>query len=110
MPWDRSTGTLARPKPFETFFLVNRRRGGICSGWGAWQIAARYSYADFNDEDISGGIGESLTIGLNWYWTSNARMQINWLHGRIKNDGVTRAPDVLSGDYDIIGTRFMIDF
>ena len=113
MPWDRSTGTLARPKPFEDFFLVNRCRRcrrGICGGWGAWQIAARYSYADFNDEDISGGIGESLTIGLNWYWTSNARMQINWLHGRIKENGVTRAPDVLSGNYDIIGTRFIVDF
>ena len=110
MPWSRSSGCLARPKPFENFFLVNRCCGGVGGGWGAWQVAARYSYADFVDEDILGGIGESLTIGLNWYWTPNARMQFNWINGRILDNGVTRAPQVLSGNYDIIGTRFMVDF
>ncbi len=110
MPWERDSGTLGRPKPFENFFLVNRCRGGVGGGWGAWQVAARYSYADFNDDDILGGIGESLTIGLNWYWTANARMQFNWLHGKITDNGFTRAPAVLSGNYDIVGTRFMVDF
>ncbi len=110
MPWDRRTGELDRPEPFENFFLVHRCRGGVGGGWGAWQIAARYSYADFNDDDIMGGMGESLTLGLNWYWTANARLQLNWLHGRIKENGVTRAPDVLSGNYDIIGLRGMVDF
>ena len=110
MPWSRRRGTLARIQPFEEFFLVRTCDRGICKGWGAWQIAARYSYADFNDQDILGGVGESFTLGLNWYWTSNARMQFNWLHGEITDNGVTRAPAVLSGNYDIVGARLMVDF
>jgi phosphate-selective porin OprO/OprP len=78
-------------------------------GWGAWQVAVRWSYADFNDQDIFGGIGESLTVGLNWYWTPNARMQLNWLHGTIDENAITR--DIsLSGRYDIVGARFLVDF
>ena len=104
MPWKRSSGTLDRMKPFENFFLVDRCCGGTGAGWGAWQVAARYSYADFVDSDIAGGIGESLTIGVNWLWNENTRIQFNYIRGEIENSSGN------SGDYDIIGTRFMIDF
>ena len=110
VPWSRKSGTLGRVKPFEDFFLVNTCDGCIGNGWGAWQIAGRYSYADFNDEGILGGIGESFTLGLNWHWSAYSRMQFNWIHGRIDENGQTRAPAVLTGDYDIIGCRFMVDF
>jgi phosphate-selective porin OprO/OprP len=106
MPWKRSTGTLDRIKPFENFFLVDRCCGGHGTGWGAWQVAARYSYADFNDEDVLGGIGQSVTLGLNWYWNANTRLQLNYINGNIDNMGAT----ALGGDYDIVGARFMIDF
>ena len=109
MPWSRSSGTLARIKPFEDFFLVNRCDGGCGGGWGAWQVAARVSYADFNDNDIYGGIGEAFTLGINWYWTSQARMQFNWINGNIQDNRVTRGVP-LSGNYDIVGARFMVDF
>ncbi len=109
IPWKRSSGTLDRVKPFENFFLVDTLRNGAGGGWGAWQIAARYSYLDLESADILGGRGQSLTIGLNWHWTSNSRMQFNWLHGQIKNNEVTR-DESLGGMYDIIGTRFMVDF
>ncbi len=108
MPWKRKSGTLDRIKPFENFFMVNTS-DGVRGGWGAWQIAARYSYADFNDGDIFGGIGESLTVGLNWYWTANARMQFNWIHGSIEDNQESTGVS-LSGDYDIVGARFMVDF
>ncbi|MCA9064667.1 MAG: ATPase, partial [Planctomycetaceae bacterium] len=108
MPWDRGTGNLGRPKPFENFFLVDRCCGGTGTGWGAWQVAARYSYADFNDKDIMGGIGENLTFGLNWLWNDNTRMQFNYMHGTIDNRRVGAA--VYSGNYDAIGTRLCIDF
>ncbi|MCA9173701.1 MAG: ATPase [Planctomycetales bacterium] len=116
MPWSRSSGTLERIKPFEEFFLVRRARGGCGGGWGAWQIAARYSYLDLNDgvyggisDGTAGGIGESFTFGLNWYWTAYARMQFNWMVGEIRDNIETR--DVpLSGSYSIVGSRFMVDF
>ncbi|MEZ6055270.1 MAG: porin [Planctomycetaceae bacterium] len=103
MPWERSDGTLGRIKPFENFFMVDD--GG---GWGAWQIAARYSYADLTNKDIAGGIGQSGTLGLNWYWNQNARLQFNYTHGYISNHAPVAGNT--SGHYDIIGTRFSVDF
>ena len=108
MPWDRETGTLARPIPFQNFWIVDRCDGGREAGWGAWQVAARYSVADFSDEDVLGGEGEAWTVGLNWYWNANARMQFNYITGKIENRATTMG--VESGGYNIFGARFGIDF
>ena len=81
--------------------------GNIQRGLGAWQLAARYSYADFTDENILGGVGSSFTAGLNWYWNPNARMQFNYIYGSIDERSVAGQT---GGDYQIIGTRFMVDF
>jgi len=126
MPWDRKTGCLARIKPFENFFAVCDCDGFLQRGLGAWQVAARYSYADFADDDIYGGVGRSLTLGLNWYWNPYARMQLNYIFGNITDgpgygDPITAKqfppanpttnPDLFgSGDYQVLGLRFMIDF
>ncbi|MCA9212582.1 MAG: ATPase [Planctomycetales bacterium] len=109
MPWERDSGTLGRIKPFEDFFLVRTCDGCLGRGWGAWQVAARWSYADLRDDNILGGEGESLTLGLNWYWTAYSRMQFNYINGEITNNSVTRGVP-LSGNYEIIGCRFMVDF
>lgn len=101
--WNRRNGTLARTTPLENFFMVKDCDGNLQSGWGAWEIAARYSHADLSDFDILGGEGESLTIGMNWYWNSRSRMQFNYITGRITN-----APSI--GDYEIFGLRMMVDF
>jgi phosphate-selective porin OprO/OprP len=108
IPWERETGTIGRVVPFENFFLVNRCDGGHGHGWGAWQVAARYSYADFNDQDIFGGIGKSFTFAVNWHWTPYSRLQFNYILGDIDNrdfDG-----NLVSANYNIIGSRFMVDF
>lgn len=113
MPWNRKSGTLGRIKPFENFFLVDRCGRGCGGGWGAWQVAARYSYADFTDQDVLGGVGEAFTLGLNWYWNPQARMQFNYINGRISERRVADAATgqiFTSGTYEIIGTRMMIDF
>jgi phosphate-selective porin OprO/OprP len=107
-PWERESGTLGRTKPFENFFLVERCCGGAGGGWGAWQIAARYSHADFTDDNILGGIGDSVTLGLNWWWTQYGRMQFNYIHGSIKEHAPVAG--FTSGDYDAFGARFMVDF
>lgn len=108
MPWDRRRGTLARIKPFENFFLVNTCRDGVRGGWGAWQIAYRYSYADLSDDNILGGVGSSHTFGLNWYWTAYSRMQFNAIYGEI--DEHQPVAGLTVGNYTILGTRFMVDF
>ncbi|QDT15715.1 OprO/OprP family phosphate-selective porin [Alienimonas californiensis] len=114
MPWDRESGTLDRIKPHEDFFLVRDCHGRCGGGWGAWQVAARYSYLDLNDADVFGGEAESVTLGLNWYWNQNAGMQFNWVNGNIKDssvvdvDGGEGAP--IDSRYDILGVRFRLDF
>ena len=70
IPWDRELGTIGRIEPYENFFCLNTCDGDVRSGLGAWQVALRLSRADFNDSDIQGGVGESLTLALNWYWNS----------------------------------------
>lgn len=101
--WNRKTGTIGRVKPFENFFSVRDCDGCTQRGMGAWQVAVRYSYADFSDEDILGGNGTSTTWGLNWWWNPYTRWQLNYINGNIDRAG-------LVGDYDIVGLRFMVDF
>lgn len=110
MPWNRGSGTLQRIYPFENFFLVDTARDGVRGGWGAWQIAARYSTVDLADADIQGGIGDSVTLGLNWYWNPWSRMQFNYIYGNIHDNALNAAGGIDFGDYHIIGTRFAIDF
>ena len=109
LPWNRKSGTIDRVKPFENFFLLKGCEGCTVKGKGAWQVAARYSFADFNNEDVSGGVAESVTLGINWYWNANARMQFNYIFGSIDDRGLDDGT-FTSGDYQIIGTRVMIDF
>lgn len=111
MPWDRTSGTLDRPIPFQNFWMVERMDGGRSTGWGAFQVAARYSQADFSDQDIFGGEGKAMTIALNWWWNANARMQFNYINGHETNSKVgDRAGPPLAGKYNIFGARFGIDF
>ena len=78
------------------------------TGLGAWQVAARYSYADFNDNDVFGGIGKSFTFAVNWHWTPNSRMQFNYIVGDIENRDL--GGNMIDANYQIIGSRFMVDF
>ena len=104
IPWSRKNGILGRVKP-------NHNVG--TGGSGAWQVALRYSEADFSDKDIRGGAGDALTLGLNWHWNANARMQFNYTRGSISGRSVLDddATDVFTGgDYEFLGVRFMVDF
>lgn len=114
MTWDRESGTLGRIDPHEDFFLVRDCHGRCGGGWGAWQVAARYSYLDMNDADVFGGEADSVTLGLNWYWNENANMQFNWVNGNINDssvvDGEGGAGAPIDSRYDLLGIRFRLDF
>jgi phosphate-selective porin OprO/OprP len=108
IPWEREDGIIGRAEPFENFFLIERATGGVGGGWGAWQIAYRYSYADFTDADIFGGIGSSHTLGLNWYLSPYSKVQFNYVNGFIEQREA--GSGLVAGGYDIMGTRLVVDF
>jgi phosphate-selective porin OprO/OprP len=55
-------------------------------GWGAWELAARISYLDFQDPDTPRGAGGALvgirmpqsTLGVNWYLADRIRLMFNY--------------------------------
>lgn len=64
-------GKFGRPKPKMTV-----GDGGM----GAWQLALRYSSLDLNDQAVSGGEMDAMTLGLNWYPTSTLRFSANYVN------------------------------
>ena len=63
----------------------------MLSGYGAWEVAARYSKADFNDTSLpatnQGSEQEIITLGLNWYVNNNIRFMLNFLDVDVKDYG-----------------------
>lgn len=106
--YERTTGQLARTRPFENFFLVDRCTGGTGHGWGAWQIASRYSHLDLTDNDIRGGEGDNYTVALNWLWTSHSKLQFDATYGDIRDHQPVGG--FTSGHFMGFGTRFAVDF
>jgi phosphate-selective porin OprO/OprP len=57
-------------------------------GWGAWEIAGRYSTIDLNDRlafanGVAGGRQTIYTLALNWYVSRNVRLMFDYLHGNV---------------------------
>ncbi len=82
-----------RCKPRENFSMKE-------GTWGAFEVAARYSGMDLNDDNIRGGVLNQGTLGINWYLNPNVRWMVNYVNSHV--NGV--------GSADIIETRFGIDF
>jgi len=46
-------------------------------GWGAFEVAARASYVDLTNKDITGGEESNVSLGLNWYLNDQFRIMTN---------------------------------
>ena len=51
------------------------------NGWGALEVAARFSAIDMKED----GSLEDFTIGLNWYLNPNTRVMLNYVMGELTN-------------------------
>lgn len=96
-PYKISSGIFDRLKPRNDFSLKH-------GGWGAWEVAARYSTIDLDDGLlIRGGEEENITAALNWYLNSNTRVMWNYIRGDIDHD-------LYEGDVDALTMRLQLDF
>lgn len=95
------------------------------SGYGAFELAARYSYVDLNDDftsgksaastdGIAGGFQQVYTVGVNWYPNSNIRFMLDYLHGNIAKASASTATAALGtpigAKFDAIALRTQFAF
>ncbi|MCE5252488.1 hypothetical protein LLG96_19985 [bacterium] len=60
-------------------------------GYGAWELAVRYSKIDLTDGEINGGEANDITFGVNWYLNSNARVMLNYIRSDLEDIGKANA-------------------
>ena len=73
-------------------------------GWGAWELAARFSTIDLNDNGEKGGEMDDITLGLNWYLENNLKFMFNYIHYDADNYE-DKSSRINSQDDDIYQTR-----
>ncbi len=95
-PYDRTEGKFARVIPKRNFDFG---RGG----WGAWEVAARYSFLDLDSADIHGGRLSMLMTGVNWYLHSHLKWRFEYGFGHVSG----REP---AGNINVFQTRLEVDF
>lgn len=80
-PYSAHKGVFGKVKPNNPF-----QNGG----WGAFELAVRYSRVDLADLG-QGSYGDNLTLGINWYPTDAVRFMLNAVdfnaHGAVDESG-----------------------
>lgn len=74
--------------------------GGKEKGFGAWEVAAKFSRTDLDDGIVMGGQQSQLGIGVNWYMNPVTRFMFNYSHASIEK----------KGNLNIVQARLQIDF
>lgn len=72
-------------------------------GWGAWELATRYSSVDLEDGPVRAGKQRSITGGINWYLNPNVTASFNYIHNWVEND-------LVDSTFDVFQTRVRFDF
>jgi phosphate-selective porin OprO/OprP len=76
------TGSFQNPRPRAPF--------GAAGGWGAWELAARFSRMNLNfneglegtaapADSVRGGDQQIWTLGVNWFPNPNVKVMLNYL-------------------------------
>ena len=84
---------------------LKREDGDGGHGFGAWELAARYTYLDVSNKFIQAGRLDAVTLGLNWYLNPNTKFQFNY---DMTRRGDTNNP--AQGTIHAFGTRVSVDW
>ncbi len=94
----------------------NTSSGVITPGWGAWELAARYSTMNLDDHEfdtpaanrVRGGNQDIWTFGLNWYINNAIKTQLNYQYVNV--DRLNGAGLQIGQDIDQISMRLQFAF
>ena len=84
-------------------------------GWGAWEVAARYSVIDLNDNlgsttGVAGGKQQTYTFGVNWYPSSNMRFMLDYIHANVDKQSSPTVTTNVGASMDAIALRSQFEF
>jgi phosphate-selective porin OprO/OprP len=82
-----------------------KRDGCEGRGFGAWEVGVRYTYVDLSNRFVQAGRLDAVTLGLNWYLNTNAKLQFNY---DVTHRGDFATP--AQGTIHAFGTRMAVDF
>jgi phosphate-selective porin OprO/OprP len=110
--WNPAAGGFKGIKPAKPL-------GGPEGGSGAWEIAARYSVLDLNDNEgaagggtpvggIRGGEQTISTLGLNWYPNNVVRFLLDYQNGEI--DRLNGGGAEIGEDFQAVSLRTQVAF
>ncbi|REK10226.1 MAG: hypothetical protein DWQ37_16595 [Planctomycetota bacterium] len=120
--YNQETGVLDyNCQPFSPFYGTGTR--GQIGGWGAWELAFRWSYMNLAADNIlpenqisddvgpppspNPGYANESTVAINWWWNQYTRVQFNWIHSMPQ---YTTPEWAGFAPFDIFGTRFQVEF
>jgi phosphate-selective porin OprO/OprP len=95
-PYLRNQGIFGRVVPKRNFDFNH-------GGWGAWEVAGRFSHTDLDSGGVHGGQLSMLMGGVNWYPHSHVKWRFDYGLGRVSG----YSP---SGNINIFQTRVEVDF
>jgi phosphate-selective porin OprO/OprP len=95
-PYDRQNGCFTRVIPHNNFDWFE-------GGWGAWEVAGRYSFVNLDSANVHGGRLSMLMTGVNWYVHSHVKWRFEYGLGHVTD----RQPE---GNVNIFQTRVEVDF
>ena len=103
--YDKKYPRFDRVIPNENFFLVKDENCQAQAGWGAWQVGLRYSWFTLDENVANSGTVQDVTLGLNWFWNPNSKVQFNYI---VEKRDLRNSPR--DGIVQGFGMRYSFDF
>ncbi len=100
--YKNSAGSFDRTRPRSSFLDGE-------GGAGAWEVAARFSRLDLDDQGVDAGVLKSFAVAVNWYLNANTRVNWNYIFGDLDEVNVEQ-PELFSDNISGLTMRFQLDF